>query len=431
MDRVKNGSNGPVQTGKAVVRAARFARTRSARKIAVVNLPPAPADSPGTTRRFALALISSVVLLALLFTAQDGMRRSADGIPVNWSRTFAINALDWVVWGILVPFIVLIGQRIRLDGAGRRAARIVGWACLAGGFCIVQSTITGLTVRLIGPSFFGLAPPGGGGGFASRPLGAFLLNWGLSTASLNLLMFGMTAGVFHAALYYRDLRARQVREATLQARLARAELNVLRMQLQPHFLFNALHTVSSLMLTDVPTAQSVVTAVGDLLRASLDHTARQEIPLGDELAFVRRYLDIQRARFRQRLVVEIATSDALLDALVPSLVLQPLVENAIRHGIEPRARGGRVWITAERRGDAIALTVRNDGPGDERSPANGNGATNGRGIGLANIEARLQQLYGASHTFRARHGADGSFDVTLTLPFHTDASLFPAAAGVQ
>lgn len=143
------------------------------------------------------------------------------------------------------------------------------------------------------------------------------------------------------------------------------------------------------------------------------------------MAFVTRFLEIQQARFRNRLSVDVVVPDDLLLALVPSLVLQPLVENAIRHGIEPHTRGGRIWIRAARRGDELVLYVRDDG-----SESNGNGANGGGGggIGLSNIEARLQQLYGASHTFRAARNGDGHFDVTLTMPFHTDATLFPAAA---
>jgi len=130
------------------------------------------------------------------------------------------------------------------------------------------------------------------------------LNWTVSTFGFNMIIYLMIVGAFHAALYYRDLRARQLREVDLAARLARSELNVLRMQLQPHFFFNALHTVSSLMLTDVPTAHRVITALGDLLRSSIDHTAHQEITLREELTFVRRYVDIQHARFRNRLDVQ-------------------------------------------------------------------------------------------------------------------------------
>jgi two-component sensor histidine kinase len=377
-----------------------------------------------STRRIAMLVLASVVGLTLLFSAQDAMRRGLNGAPVNWSRVIAINALDWVTWALLLPFIVAVGRRIRLDGNGKRAARVAGWIVLALAFCVVQASITGLVIRLTSPQFFGMAPPPGVNS-PPRPLGEFLINWTLATSSLNLLIFGMTAGVFHALLYYRDVRARQLRESELQSRLARAELNVLRMQLQPHFLFNALHTVSSLMVSDVPTAQRVVAALGDLLRSSLDHTARQETCLRDELAFVQRYVDIQRARFRHRLVVDVDVADRLGDALVPSLVVQPLIENAIRHGIEPSAAGGRIWIRATRRGDDVVLTVENDGTPNDRS-SDGHGNRSRVAVGLANIEARLAHLYGSAQTCRADSNGDGRFTVTLTIPYHTDPSLFPA-----
>jgi signal transduction histidine kinase len=377
-----------------------------------------------STRRVTMLVIASVVCLTLLFSAQDAMRRGVNGAPVNWSHVIAINALDWVGWALLLPLIVAIGRRIRLDGSGRRPGRIIGWVLLAVGFCVVQASITGLVIRLTSPAFFGIAPPPGANA-SPRPLGLFLVTWTLATSSLNLLIFGMTAGVFHALIYYRDIRARQLRESELQSRLAHAELNVLRTQLQPHFLFNALHTVSSLMVSDVPSAQRVVSALGDLLRSALDHTAGQEIRLRDELAFVQRYVDIQRARFRNRLLIDVDVPDSLGDALVPSLVLQPLVENAIRHGIEPSAEGGRIWIRAARRGGEVALTVENEGiPND--STSNGNGSRSRGGVGLANLEARLAQLYGSAHAFRADWNGDGRFTVTLRVPFHTDASLFPA-----
>ncbi|HZI41948.1 MAG TPA: histidine kinase [Gemmatimonadaceae bacterium] len=364
--------------------------------------------------------LSSVVCLTLLFTAQDAMRRGLGGGGVNWAHVFAINALDWVVWGLLLPFIVAIGRRIRLDGGGSRVMRVAGWILLAIGFCAVQSSITGMVIRFTDPQLFGMAPPTG---LPPRALGVFLLGWGVATSSLNLLIFGMTAGVFHAALYYRDLRERQLRDAELHARLARAELNVLRMQLQPHFLFNALHTVSSLMVSDVPTAQRVVSALGDLLRLSLDHTARQEITLREELVFVQRYVEIQRARFRQRLTVTIDVPVGLETALVPSLVLQPLVENAIRHAIEPSTEGGHVWVRAERATDKLVLTVENDGaPNGNRPDSNGRRY----GVGLANLSARLVQLYGAAHAFRATSNGDGRFVVSLTLPYHTDPARLPA-----
>ena len=377
-------------------------------------------------RRFTMFVLASVVSLTLLFTVQDAVRHRLGGSPVRWSQLLAVNALDWVVWALLLPIIAVVGRRIRLDGGGQRLLRLLGWLLLGIAFCAVQATLTGLVIRFTDPQLFGMAPPPGA---AQRPLGPFLLMWVVGTSTFNLLIFGMTAGAFHALLYYRDLRARQLRDTELQGRLARAELNVLRMQLQPHFLFNALHTVSSLMVTDVPTAQRVVSALGDLLRSSLDHTARQEIPLRDELAFVQRYVEIQRARFRQRLRIHVDIEDNVGEALVPSLVLQPLVENAIRHGIEPQTDGGQVWIRARRSGDAILLSVANDGVP--------NGATNGeqteaRGVGLANVAARLAQLYGPSDSFRAGWEGNGDgagrFIVELTVPYHTEADLFPASA---
>ena len=379
----------------------------------------------GTPRGFTTLGLASVVWLTVLFTAQDAVRHRVGGIPIRWSELVAVNALDWIIWALLLPVIAFVGQRIRLDGGGHRLLRLGGWLLLAIGFCAVQATLTGLVIRFTSPKLFGMAPPPG---VPARPLAPFLLMWAAATSTFNLLIFGMTAGAFHALLYYRDLRARQLRDGELQTRWARAELNVLRMQLQPHFLFNALHTVSSLMVTDVPSAQRVVSSLGDLLRSSLDHTARQEIPLREELTFVQRYLDIQRARFRQRLTVDVDIAEGIDDALVPSLVLQPLVENAIRHGIEPQADGGRVWIKARRIGDAVVLSVANEGiPNDSPTDARGNGS---RGVGLSNVEARLGQLYGPSHVFRAAWDGNGNrahrFVVELTVPYHTKADLFPA-----
>ncbi len=387
-----------------------IARARTEAKIGGVTAASTPSRA---TPRVATLVLSSMVGLTLLFTAQDVIRRAAAGAPVSWTHSLAINALDWVVWATLLPLVVGLGGRIRIDGAQdwrQRIVRLFGWLVLAVVYVAVQSTITGIVIRETSPQFFGIVPPGQN--LPARRLGAFLWSWGLGTSSLNLLIFGMTMGAFHAVLYYRDLRQRQFRESDLRARLARAELSSLRAQLQPHFLFNALHTVSALMVTDVSAAQSVVSALGDLLRASLDHTAQQEIPLRDELSFVGRYLDVQRARFRSRLVAGIDVPEDLLDALVPSLVLQPLVENAIRHALEPSADGGHIWISATRFGDDLTLGVRNDG-------VVGEGTTNARGIGLSNLEARLRQLYGPSQSMRAGPAGEGEFAVTLVLPFHT------------
>jgi len=363
----------------------------------------------------AVPLVVSAIGLTLLFTAQDVMRRRMSGDAADWSHSLLINGLDWVTWGMLVPVIAAVGGRYRLDVRERRAQHITVWVALGVASCIVAAVITGLVLHSAGIRFGPADAPG-------PPIGRFLLTWVASTSTFNVLIFFMVVAVLHAALYNRDLRARQLREADLGARLARAELNLLRMQLQPHFLFNALHTISALMVSDVPAAHRVVATLGDLLRSSLDLTARQEMPLRDELAFVGRYLDIQQARFRHRLAVETEADEAALDGLVPSLVLQPLVENAIRHGIEAHAGQGCIWIHATRAADRLVITVRDSGSTGRGSPpasAVDNGVPAG-GIGLANIRSRLAQLYGDAQTFRAGRELDGHFAVAITLPFHTE-----------
>ncbi len=398
-----------------------FAFTTHGPKILPVTSPPELVQRSDRFRAFAVPLIVCVVGLTLIFTAQDAMRRGTSGLPMNWPRSLEVNAIDWGTWGALVPIIAFVGRRHRLDRSENRLLRIAVWALLGVSSCVAQSIITGVALYRLGLAVFpfGMTTP--------PPMSRYLLNWTVSTFGFNMIIFLMIVGAFHAALYYRDLRARQFREVDLAARLARSELNVLRMQLQPHFFFNALHTVSSLMLTDVPTAHRVITALGDLLRSSIDHTAHQEITLREELTFVRRYIDIQHARFRNRLDVQVDVADDTLAALVPSFVLQPLIENAIRHGIEPHTRGGTIWIHAAQRDQALVLSVRDDGAAN--APAHSGHGANGRsavGVGLANIEARLGQLYGPAQTFRAARSSDGCFNVELTLPFHTDAGLFPA-----
>lgn len=366
-----------------------------------------------------MMIVLGVAALTLVFSAQDAMRGSISGNAAPFARTLGINALDWIAWGILTPFIALMSSRFRLDATGSRAMRATIWLAFAVVCLIADALMTGLALYRLGIRF---GPAG-----AATPLSTFLLHWLPATLGWNFITFCMIAGAFHAALYYRDMRARQLREAELEARLARSELNVLRMQVNPHFLFNALHTVSALMVSDVPAAHNVLASVGDLLRSSMDHTAKQEIPLREELAFVGRYVDIQRARFRDRLDVQIDVAEDALQALVPSLMLQPLVENAIRHGIEAHAGRGQIWIRGARDAGALVLTVRDGGFGEHRGPgASADESRSSNGIGLGNVAARLEHLYGPAHSFRAGHDAAGGFEVAMRLPYHTQ-TLAPLA----
>jgi len=235
-------------------------------------------------------------------------------------------------------------------------------------------------------------------------------------------------GFAHALDYYRRYRDRELRTARLEARLADARLQLLKMQLHPHFLFNTLHAISTLMHRDVRTANRMIARLSDLLRVALAHQATHEVTLREELASLEPYVEIERTRFGERLTVAVDVDAQLLDAQVPHLILQPLVENAIRHGISRRAAPGRVDVTARRRDAAtLELEVRDDGAGPpETTGAHGaHGARGGRGgrqgVGLANTRARLEQLYGERHEFSFRHVRGEGTIVRLAIPYRVVA----------
>jgi two-component sensor histidine kinase len=211
-------------------------------------------------------------------------------------------------------------------------------------------------------------------------------------------------------------RATEEREQ-LEARLARAQLQSLRLQLHPHFLFNTLNTINALIGTDRRAAERVISGLSELLRMSLSRASEQEVTLARELELLAHYIEIQQIRFQDRLSVRFQIDPEARSALVPNLMLQPLVENAIRHGIAPRAAPGHVVVTARRRGDRLDMSVVDDGVGE--AP----GAEHRDGVGLGNTRARLLSLYGADHRFEAGTPATGGFVVTLEIPFRTDGVL--------
>lgn len=209
---------------------------------------------------------------------------------------------------------------------------------------------------------------------------------------------------------YRAGRERELRVAQLESSLARAQLQNLHAQLQPHFLFNALNTISSVMYDDVERADRMMTSLSELLRASLRASQAQQIPLAEELAVLDRYLELMRARFGDRLAVEVSVDDGLEAAMVPALILQPVVENAMQHGAPPPPQTARVSIRARREAGQLILEVRDNGPGMRGDPL-------GRGVGLTNTADRLRALYGGAQGLSFENGADGGLTVRMTMPF--------------
>ncbi len=237
----------------------------------------------------------------------------------------------------------------------------------------------------------------------------------------NVGFYWLVVLAHHGWHYYARYRERERRATELEGQLAQARLQALRMQLNPHFLFNALNTIAALIHEQPEVADRTVTRLSELLRVSLDRGDDQEIPLGQELEFLERYLEIEQTRFGERLHVDLDVPAPLKDCLVPALVLQPIVENAIRHGIEEREAGGRIAIRAVARDDLLELSVADNGPGLET------GATAFRreGIGLSNTRSRLRHLYGERQGLELSPAAGGGLVVRVHLPRRTPLDPLP------
>lgn len=235
----------------------------------------------------------------------------------------------------------------------------------------------------------------------------YFMEFPLQAVGFTLLVLGI-----HAYDALEGARQRELRAAQVEGSLARAQLRNLRLQLQPHFLFNALNTISATMYEDPAAADEMLAQLAELLRSSLRTAQTDEVPLSEELAVLDQYLAIMRARFGERLAVAIETDPGLAGALVPSMILQPLVENAIRHGNAERAGRGAVAVRTRREGERLVLEVEDDGPGDARR----NGHRTDSGVGLAATAERLHLLYGNDQSFSAGDGANGGFLARATLP---------------
>lgn len=231
---------------------------------------------------------------------------------------------------------------------------------------------------------------------------------------VNLLIYGAALAGSLALTFYGQYRARELTLSQLETQVVQAQLTALKMQLHPHFLFNTLHTIAILNHTDVEKANQVLVLLSDLLRLTLDATHQQEVPLKDELDFLERYLEIEHIRFAERLQVHLDIAPETLDAYVPNLILQPLVENAIRHGISKQTGVGTLQISAQCSERHLTLTIQDNGPGLSCAEPL---AT--EGVGLRNVNARLTQLYDQNHTLTIQQPREGGVRVQIQLPFRT------------
>jgi signal transduction histidine kinase len=353
--------------------------------------------------RAAVIAVALATLFGLIFASQHYVYLRARGQTASIDYLLAIHLARWYLWVALSPLIFAIARRWRL-GDSRRAYRLAVQGVAAVGFALAHAVLSALVERAIG--------------VITGPL-PFTLTAHISALFAgDILTYGGIVAVYHAIEYYHRYRQRELRASQLATRLAQAQLQMLRMQLHPHFLFNTLNTVSSLMHQDVESADAMLTELSELLRLALRGDAAQEVPLRQEVEFVQRYLGIMRIRFGNRLATSLEIDPAALDALVPTLMLQPLVENAVHHGAAKRLDGGRVEIRVERVNGDLRVRIIDDGPG---LPPDWDEERNG-GVGLRNTRARLRQLYGDSHRLDLANRPTGGVELTLTVPFRTAAT---------
>lgn len=327
---------------------------------------------------------------------------------VSPAGPIALAFIESWVWAAVTPLIFWLSSRVSLG----RYQWLRGIPLLIVAGIVISISVYGL-LEVARETFFDL--PRRGGGSMLTPLQLFG-----RLRFLNQLLVYMAVLAAGFAREYFDREQTTTREAAvlerrataLQAQLAEAKLDALRMQLNPHFLFNTLHAISALVERDPAGVRRMIARLSELLRQTIDANAADEVTLGEELAFLRGYFEIMEIRFQGRLTIEVDVAGELLGALVPSLILQPVVENAFEHGAARAERGGVVSVMARRSGGSLVLTVRDNGPGVASNASSG--------VGVTNTRARLAELFGDAASLTLSTAPGGGAMAEIVLPFRTE-----------
>lgn len=336
-------------------------------------------------------IIGGWSLLGILFTPQTYLINLGSPTPLNLWQAFVSTMFPFLTWAVLTPPIIWLCNRLPIEN--RRILNRLGiYFILSIPFSFFHFAILQTGERMLLPWVEGYTPP--------IPPVALIVG---SLANNVMLYWGIVA-VIHAFSYFQKYQDREFR-------LVEAQLQALKTQLNPHFLFNTLNAISELVYSSPPTADKTITELSDLLRITLERDTAQKITLKDEIEFLEKYLDIQQTLLEHRLKVRMNIAPETFDALVPNMFLQPLAENAIRHGLAARATGGTVSLISERRNGNLEIHVRDDGTG-----FNSNWETKG-GVGLANTRARLEHLYGENQRFEFESNSAAGTLIKITIPF--------------
>ncbi|WP_158882009.1 histidine kinase [Rhodanobacter sp. L36] len=356
-------------------------------------------SAASTTHRFRnWSLVFGIwTLLVLSYSASSVISSINEGYPASWSRAFAWNFLDFYLWMLLTPLVSWLGRRGAHDWPRFWVVHIPAGIVIAG----VQSAVM-LTLywQITGPSPIGKV----------HTFDDFLHQESVYKFHFALLIYWLLLVVLRGLASQRSLKDERLRSSQLEGQLAQSQLQALRMQLQPHFLFNTLNAISALALADPPQARLMISRLSDFLRLTLEERNAQQVSLSREMQFLDCYLGIQQVRFQDRLTTHLDIAADTLDAAVPNLILQPLVENALRHGLLAKSERGNLRISAHRAGDLLRLRVEDDGLG--LPPAGHH-----EGIGLSNTRERLQALFGTSARLQLSRIDGGGTRVDLRFPF--------------
>jgi two-component system LytT family sensor kinase len=334
-----------------------------------------------------LLIVAGYTALGLFIAVANSLTYMTTGSPANWQISIERSLAEWYLWALVTPAILWLAERRPIT---RRTLVVNGSIHLAA--MLVVGIAKALADQYVRRLLFGRA--------------GYML---LSSLAANFLLYWAIVAIAHGIAYYRTGRDRELRASQLEARLAETRLQLLRMQLQPHFLFNTLNTISELVHEAPETADRMISRLSQLLRETLRSGDEPFVSLTRELELLDSYIDIQRTRFGDRLHVAVDAQADALTAAVPSLLLQPLVENSIRHGLA-RTGSGRIEIRARRDGSNLLLQVQDDGKGLTTGPER-------EGIGLGNTRARLDTLFGSAFTLDVTNAESGGTLVSIAVPY--------------
>ena len=362
----------------------------------------ASADVRPWRSRWALAAIvfGAWTALALFFTGQLYYTYLLSEKPTTWRYAASQQFIYPYIWAVATLIVLRLANRFPIEG--RAWWRNTLFHILSATFFVV----------LISGAFQIIYQ------YVNNPEKPYhlslTLQWIVFNSSENYGIYGLILLLNQVFRYYRRYREGELRASQLETQLTQAQLQALKMQLHPHFLFNTLHSISALLHRDPDTADRMIARLGDFLRLTLDNSGAQEVSLQKELEFLKCYLDIERVRFQDRLTTSLDVEPRALDSHVPNLILQPIVENALRHGLSQRS-AGHLEISAKRENGSLRIQVKDNGPGLS-AITRPKTANTREGLGLSNTRARLEQLYGGAHRFEIENAPEGGLVVTLEIP---------------